>query len=142
MQKYPRICVLVICSYTSFPSTWLWQFAILCLTPSNLLHLTRQPCCDINQSRHCMQQRPNVKANSASSSREISCMSRNPKFHYRTHKSRVPSRVNPAHIFPSHLNIHFNSTHPSTPFRTSDLVFHRNTVGYATTNAEEYYRPT
>jgi len=77
-----------------------------------------------------------VKANSSLSSHEISRISRNPKVHYRTHNSRVPSYVNPAHIFPSHLNIHFHSTHPSTPFRTSDLVFHRNTVGYATTNTD------
>jgi len=66
---------------------------------------------------------PNLKANSSLPTQEISRISRNPKIHYRNHKSRVPSHVNEAHNFPSYLNIHFNSIHPSTPFRNSDYGF-------------------
>ena len=52
--------------------------------------------------------------------REISSISRNSKFHYRTHKRPPPVSIlgqpNPVHIPTSHLlEIHPNVIHPSTP---------------------------
>ena len=66
------------------------------------------------------------EANWFAASQEIPRISRNPKFHYRTHK-RLPSvpimdQSNPAHKPKSHfLEIHPNIINPSTPRSPSGL---------------------
>ena len=56
---------------------------------------------------------------SSEASQEITRISRNPKAHYRTHKRPPPvsilGQTNPVHIPTSHLDIHPNIIHPSTP---------------------------
>jgi len=67
-----------------------------------------------------MVQSPSWEANWFAASQEIPRISRNPKFHYRTHK-RPPTvsilgQPNPVHIPTSHLlEIHPNIIQPSTP---------------------------
>ena len=69
---------------------------------------------------YSMVQSPSWEANWFAASQEIPRISRNPKFHYRTHK-RPPTvcilgQPNPVHIPTSHLlEIHPNIIHPSTP---------------------------
>ena len=67
---------------------------------------------------YSMVQSPSWEANWFAASQEIPRISRNPKVHYRTHKSPPPdsilSQPNPIHIFTSHLlEIHPNIIHPS-----------------------------
>ena len=67
-----------------------------------------------------MVQSPSWAANWFAASQEIPRISRNPKFHYRTHKRPSPVSIlgqpNPLHIPTSHLlEIHPNIIHPSTP---------------------------
>ena len=67
-----------------------------------------------------MVQSPSWEANWFAASQEIPRISRNPKFHYRTHKRPTPVSIlgqpNPVHIPTSHLlEIHLNIIHPSTP---------------------------
>ena len=67
-----------------------------------------------------MVQSPSWEANWFAASQEIPRISRNPKFHYRTHKRPPPISIlgppNPVHIPTSHLlEIHANIIHPSTP---------------------------
>ena len=69
---------------------------------------------------YSMVQSPSWEANWFAASQEIPRISRNPKVHYRTHKSRPPVSIlgqpNPVHIPTSHLlKIHSNIIHPSTP---------------------------
>ena len=69
---------------------------------------------------HSMVQSPSWEANWFAASQEIPRISRNPKFHYRTHKRPPPVSIlgqpNPVHIPTSHLlGIHPNIIHPSTP---------------------------
>ena len=67
-----------------------------------------------------MVQSPPLEVNRFAASQEITCISRNPKVHYRTHK-RPPlvsnlGQPNPVHILTSHLlEIHPNIIHTSTP---------------------------
>ena len=68
---------------------------------------------------YSMVQSPSWEANWFAASQEIPRISRNPKVHYRTHKSPPPVSIlgqpNPVHIPTSHiLEIHPNF-HPSTP---------------------------
>ena len=65
-------------------------------------------------------QSPSWEANWFAASQEIPHISRNPKVHYRTHKSLPPVSIldqpNPVHIPTSHLlEIYPNIIHPSTP---------------------------
>ena len=67
-----------------------------------------------------MVQSPSWEANWFAASQEIPRISRNPNFHYRTHKRPPPFSIlgqpNPVHIPTSHLlDIHPNIIHPSTP---------------------------
>jgi len=67
-----------------------------------------------------MVQSPSLEANWFAASQEIPRISRNPKFHYRTHKHKPPISIlgqpNPVHIPTSHLlEIHPNIIHPTTP---------------------------
>ena len=67
-----------------------------------------------------MVQSPSWAANWFAASQEIPRISRNPKVHYRTHKSPPPVSIlgqpNPVHIPTSHLlEIHLNIIHPSMP---------------------------
>ena len=67
-----------------------------------------------------MVQSPSWEANWFAASQEIPRISRNPKVHYRTHKSPAPVPIlgqpNPVHIPTSHLlEIHPNIIKPSTP---------------------------
>ena len=67
-----------------------------------------------------MVQSPSSAANWFAASQEIPRISRNPKVHYRTHKSPPPVSIlgqpNPVHIPTSLLlEIHPNIIHPSTP---------------------------
>ena len=67
-----------------------------------------------------MVQSPSWAPNWFAASQEIPRISRNPKFHYRTHKRPPPVSIlgqpNPVHIHTSHLlEIHPNIIHPSTP---------------------------
>ena len=67
-----------------------------------------------------MVQSPSWEANWFAASQAIPRISRNPKVHYRTHKSPPPvsilGQLNPVHIPTSHLlEIHPNIIHPSTP---------------------------
>ena len=67
-----------------------------------------------------MVQSPSWAANRFADSQEIPRISRNPKVHYRTHKSTPPVSIlgqpNPVHISTSHLlQIQPNIIHPSTP---------------------------
>ena len=67
-----------------------------------------------------MVQSPSWEANWFAASQEIPRISRDPKVHYRTHKSPPPipilGQLNPVHIPTSHLlEIHPNIIHPSTP---------------------------
>jgi len=69
---------------------------------------------------YSMVQRFSWEANWFAASQEISCISRNPKVHYRTHNRRPPVSIlgqpNPVHIPTSHLlEFHPNIIHPSTP---------------------------
>ena len=68
-----------------------------------------------------MVQSPSWEANWFAASQEIPRISRNPKVHYRTHKSPPPVSIldqpNPVHIPTTHLlEILPNITHPSTSF--------------------------
>ena len=68
---------------------------------------------------HSMVQSPSWAANWFAACQEIPHISRNPKVHYRTHKSTPPVSIlgqpNPVHIPTSHLlEIHPNIIHPST----------------------------
>ena len=67
-----------------------------------------------------MVQSPSWAANWFAASQEIPRISRNPQFHYRTHKRLPPVSImgqpNPVHIPTSHLlEIHPNIIHPSMP---------------------------
>ena len=67
-----------------------------------------------------MMQSTSWEANWFAASQKIPRISRNPKVHYRTHKSPPPIPIlgqpNPVHIPTSHLlEIHPNIIHPSTP---------------------------
>jgi len=67
-----------------------------------------------------MVQSPSSEANWLSANQEIPRISRNPKVHYRTHKSPPPVSIlcqpNPVHIPTSHLlDIRPSIIHPSTP---------------------------
>ena len=69
---------------------------------------------------HSTAQSPSSAADWLAASQEISRISRNPKVHYRTHKSPPPVSIlgqpNPVHIPTYHLlQIHPNIIHPSTP---------------------------
>ena len=68
---------------------------------------------------YCMVQSPPWAANWFAASQEISCISRNPKVHYRTHKRPPPVSIlgqpNPVHIPTSHLRQIHPNIHPSTP---------------------------
>ena len=69
---------------------------------------------------YSMVQSPSCEANWFAASQEITCISRNPKVHYRTLKRPPPVSIlgqpNPVHIPTSHLlEIHPNVIHPSTP---------------------------
>ena len=73
-----------------------------------------------NLLTYCTVQSPSWEANWFAASQEIPRISRNPKFHYRTHKRPPPISIlgqpNPVHIPTSHLlEIHPNIIHPSTP---------------------------
>ena len=66
-----------------------------------------------------MVQSPSWEANWFAASQQIPRISRNPKFHYRTHKHLPPlcilGQPNPVHIPTSHLpEIHPNIIHPSS----------------------------
>ena len=66
-----------------------------------------------------MVQSPSSEANWFAVSQEITRISRNPKFHYRTHKRPPPLSIlgqpNPVHTPTSHLlQIYPNIIHPST----------------------------
>jgi hypothetical protein len=68
---------------------------------------------------HSMVQSPSWAANRFAASQEIPRISRNPKVHYRTHKSpppvSIPGQPNPVHISTTHLlEIRPNIIHPST----------------------------
>ena len=68
---------------------------------------------------YSMVQSPSWEANWFAASQEIPRISRNPKFHYRTHKRPLPVSIlgqpNLVHIPTSHLlEIHPNIIHPST----------------------------
>ena len=69
---------------------------------------------------YSMVQSPSWEANWFAAIQEIPRISRNPKFHYRTHKRPPPVSIlgqpNPVHIPTPHLlEIHPNIIHPSTP---------------------------
>ena len=69
---------------------------------------------------YSMVQSPSWEANWSAASQEIPRISRNPKFHYRTHKRPPPVSIlgqpNPVPIHTSHfLEIHLNIIRPSTP---------------------------
>ena len=69
---------------------------------------------------YSMVQRPSWKANWFAATQEIPRISRNPKFHYRTHKRPPPVSIlcqpNSHHIPTFHLmQSHRNIIHPSTP---------------------------
>ena len=69
---------------------------------------------------YSMVQSPSWEANWFAASQEITCISQNPKVHYRTHKRPPPVSIlgqpNPVHIPTSHLlEIHPNIIHPSAP---------------------------
>ena len=69
---------------------------------------------------YSMLQSPSWEANWFAASKEIPCISRNPKVHYRTHKRPPPVSIlgqpNPVHIPTYHLlEIHPNIIHPSAP---------------------------
>ena len=69
---------------------------------------------------YSMVQSPSWEANWFAASQEITCISRNPKVHYRTHKRPSPISIlgqpNPVHIPTSHLlEIHPNINRPSMP---------------------------
>ena len=69
---------------------------------------------------YSMVQCPSWEANWFAASQEIPRISRNPKVHYRTHKSppsvSILGQPNPVHTPTSHLlEIHPNIIHPSTP---------------------------
>jgi len=73
-----------------------------------------------------MVQSPSWAANWFAVSQEIPRISRNPKVHYRTHKRPPPVPIlgqpNTVHIPTSHLEIHPNIIHPSTP-RSAHTVY-------------------
>ena len=68
---------------------------------------------------HSTVQSPSWAANWFAASQEIPHISRNPKVHYRTHKLPPPLPIlgqpYTVHIPTSHLEIHPNIIHPSTP---------------------------
>ena len=68
---------------------------------------------------YSMVQSPSSEANWFAASQEIPRISRNPKVHYRTHKSPPPVPIlgqpNPVHIPTSHLLESHPNIHPSTP---------------------------
>jgi len=79
-----------------------------------------QPPWQILKHTYSVVQIPSWEANWFAVSQEIPRISRNPKVHYRTHKSPPPVSIlcqpNPVHITTSHLlEIHPNIIHPSTP---------------------------
>jgi hypothetical protein len=62
---------------------------------------------------------PSWEAASCAATQELTSILRNPKVHYRVHKSPslvlILSQINPVHPTPSYIStIHFNIIHPPT----------------------------
>jgi hypothetical protein len=75
-----------------------------------------------------MEQSPSWKANSSSTSQEITRILLNPFVRYRIHKTPTPvtilNQINPVHVSPAHfLMIYFNTIIPSTPRSSKCLPF-------------------
>ena len=91
----------------------------MALSPVTALY-SRKSGVEYNLLTHSMVQSPSLEANWFATSQEIPRISRNPKFHYRTHKLppsvSILGQPNPVQIPTSHLlEIHPNIIHPSTP---------------------------
>ena len=121
----PRISLLVVCSYTAFPYTWLRQFAILCLTPSNLLNLSLQHAMTLTKHLTARSTGPMWKLTFPHAVKKFLAFHGFRRFIIVLTKALFRAMwIQPISSHPILTSV-FNCTHPSKPFSPSYLVFHR-----------------
>jgi hypothetical protein len=100
-----------------------WRFSLGTeenIENSHRIQLVSWLVTELDLLTYSMVHSPSWETNWFAASQEIHCISRNPKVHYRTHKSPPPVPIlgqpNPVHITTSHLLvIHPNIIHPTMP---------------------------